>query len=166
MPVREHDESETPSGVILMTGDIPGAERSKRKFPLTQETLAILAVGVTLLTTALVTTARIESRIDQIRVEAREDRAEALALREAHRLEARAAREAHRLEAREALDRQREALDRQIEAQRAEGREYREAFARQIAALTRGQAHLNGLVEGLQAVEVRPESAVEPASGG
>ena len=45
------------------------------------------------------------------------------------------------------------------EALRAEAREDRLAFARQIAIITREQAHLNGLVEGMRDEDDHPGSA-------
>ena len=160
-----------------MADDASGSGNGKTPFPLSQETLAVLAVGATLLATMLVTTGRLEDRIDQYRVEAREER-------EALRAEGRDDREALRAEGRDdrkALVRQmeaqraeahadRKALVRQMEAQRAEAhaarealraeaREDRLAFARQIAIITREQAHLNGLVEGMRDEDDHPGSA-------
>ena len=142
-----------------MADDASGSGNGKTPFPLSQETLAVLAVGATLLATMLVTTGRLEDRIDQYRVEAREER-------EAFRAEGRDDREALRAEGRD----DRKALVRQMEAQRAEAhaarealraeaREDRLAFARQIAIITREQAHLNGLVEGMRDEDDHPGSA-------
>ena len=102
---------------MTMTDRTSTPGNARTLFPLSQETLAVLAVGATLLTTVLVTTGRLEDRIDRYRVEAREDR----------------------------------------EALRAEAREDRRAFARQIVDITREQAHLSGLVEGLTADHGHPE---------
>ena len=44
-------------------------------FKLSQETIAILTIGLTILGTVLYTTGRIEDRIDRIQSEARADRA-------------------------------------------------------------------------------------------
>ena len=138
-----------------MAGDASRPRNGKTPFPLSQETLAVLAVGATLLATMLVTTGRLEDRIDQYRVEAREGR-------EALRAEGREDREALRAEARD----DRMALARQIEALRAEARKDRRAFARQIAVITREQAHLNGLVEGLRDDEDRPKSTTGSSRDG
>ena len=149
-----------------MADDASGSGNRKTPFPLSQETLAVLAVGATLLATMLVTTGRLEDRIDQYRVEAHEER-------EALRAEGRDDRkalvrqmEAQRAEAhadRKALVRQMEAQRAEAhaarEAQRAEAREDRLAFARQIAIITREQAHLNGLVEGMRDEDDHPGSA-------
>ena len=51
MLTRDHGEGDPPSDIILMTGDTPRSGNGRRRLPLTQETLAILAVGVTLLIT-------------------------------------------------------------------------------------------------------------------
>ena len=138
-----------------MADDASGSGNRKTPFPLSQETLAVLAVGATLLATMLVTTGRLEDRIDQYRVEAHEER------------------EALRAEGRD----DRKALVRQMEAQRAEAhaarealrveaREDRLAFARQIAIITREQAHLNGLVEGMRDEDDHPGSATDSPRDG
>ena len=190
-----HFRSAATGRVATMTDQTPGSRNDKTPFPLSQETLAVLAVGATLLATMLVTTGRLEDRIDQYRVEAHEERealrAEGRDDRKALRAEGRDDRkalvrqmEARRAEAhadREALVRQmeaqraeahagRKALVRQMEAQRAEAHADREAlraearedrltFARQIAIITREQAHLNGLVEGMRDEDDHPGSA-------
>ena len=192
-----------------MADDASGSGNRKTPFPLSQETLAVLAVGATLLATMLVTTGRLEDRIDQYRVEAheerealraegRDDRKALVRQMEAQRAEAHADREAlvrqmeaQRAEAhagRKALVRQmeaqraeahadRKALVRQMEAQRAEAHADREAlraearedrltFARQIAIITREQAHLNGLVEGMRDEDDHPGSATDSPRDG
>ena len=90
---------------------------------LKQETIAIVAVGLTILGTILLTTSRLEARID--RVQANIDRGLAEV-----RAEARADREAS-------------ARDREASARA------REAFSREILRLTAGQSRLAGIVEGL-----------------
>ncbi len=104
--------------------------QSATKVGLKQETIALVAVGLTLLGTILLTTSRLEARID--RVQASIDRGLAKV-----RAEARADREASARD-REASSRDREA------AARA-----REAFSREILRLTAGQSRLAGIVEGL-----------------
>ena len=47
---------------------------SAANFGLKQETIAIVAVGLTILGTMLVTTSRLEARIDRVVAEARADR--------------------------------------------------------------------------------------------
>ena len=114
-------------------------DATKTRIRISQETIAIVTVGLALAalvvtSTGLVVTStgRVSDRLDhnvaELRAEARADRAEARAQREAIRAEAQAQREAIR----------------------AEARADREAFARQIAKLTAGQAHLVGLVESLR----------------
>ena len=97
--------------------------QSATKVGLKQETIALVAVGLTLLGTILLTTSRLEARID--RVQASIDRGLAEV-----RAEARADREAS------ARDREASARD-------------REAFSREILRLTAGQSRLAGIVEGL-----------------
>ena len=96
--------------------------QSATKGGLKQETIAIVAVGLTILGTILLTTSRLEARIDRIqanidRVQTNIDRVQAET-----RAEARADREAS-------------ARD-------------REAFSREILRLTAGQSRLAGIVEG------------------
>ena len=97
--------------------------QSATKVGLKQETIALVAVGLTLLGTILLTTSRLEARID--RVQASIDRGLAKV-----RAEARADREAS------AREREASARD-------------REAFSREILRLTAGQSRLAGIVEGL-----------------
>ena len=119
------------------------------KVGLKQETIAIVAVGVTMLGTMLFTTSRLEARIDRVQAETR---AEARADREAFkaridrvqaeiRAEARADREAFKVR-----------IDRVQAEIRAEGRTDREVFSREILRLTAGQSRIAGIVEG-----ARPE---------
>ena len=96
--------------------------QSATKVGLKQETIAIVAVGLTILGTILLTTSRLEARIDRVqanidRVQTNIDRVQAET-----RAEARADREAS-------------ARD-------------REAFSREILRLTAGQSRLAGIVEG------------------
>ncbi len=96
-------------------------DATKTHIRISQETIAIVTVGLALAALVVTSTGRVSDRLDhdvaELRAEARADRAEARAQREAIRAEARAERE---------------------------------AFARQIAKLTAGQAHLVGLVESLR----------------
>ena len=89
---------------------------------LKQETIAIVGVGLTLLGTILLTTSRLEARIDRVQANIGRGLAEV-------RAEARADREAS------ARDREAFARD-------------REAFSREILRLTAGQSRLAGIVEG------------------
>ena len=107
-----------------MTGD------AAVKVGLKQETIAIIAVGVTMLGTMLFTTSRLEARID--RVEANIDRVQAETRAEAH-----AEREAFETR-----------LDRLQAEIRAEARADREVFSREILRLTAGQSRIAGIVEG------------------
>ena len=99
------------------------SQSAAKMMGLKQETIAIVAVGLTILGTILLTTSRLEARIDRVQanidhVQANIDRGLAEA-----RAEARADREAS-------------ARD-------------REAFSREILRLTAGQSRLAGIVEGL-----------------
>ena len=98
-------------------------------FKLSQETIAIVTVGLTLLGSSLYATARIEDRIrDEVRVvrdEILSVRAESSADRRTLREEAHADREAIREEARAG----------------------REAFERHIIRLTQEQGRIAGIVE-------------------
>lgn len=96
------------------------------KVGLKQETIAIAAVGLTLLGTILVTTSRLEARLGA-RIERVETRMEHVQAE--IRAEARADREALR-----------EALARD-----------REVFSREILRLTAGQSRLAGIAEGPRA---------------
>ena len=94
-------------------------------FKLSQETIAIVTVGLAL--AGLDVHGRIEARADREAI-----RAEARAEREAIRADGRA----DRAEAQAARD-----------AIRAEARADREAFERHITRLTQGQSRLTGIVE-------------------
>ena len=103
---------------------------------LSQETKAILAGATSiivlllgLLVTSVLTTARIEARIDQVQAEARSDR-------EAWQAEGRSDRAAWQAEMR---------------AARAEVRADREDFQRQILRLTEAQVRTAAVVEQMQA---------------
>ena len=120
-------------------------------FKLSQETIAIVTVGLTLLGSSLYATARIEDRIrdevQALRVEIQSVRVEGSADRRTIREEARADREAIRAEGhadREAIRAEGRA-DR--EAIRAEARADREAFEKHIIRLTQEQGRIAGVVE-------------------
>ena len=124
-----------------------------------QETIAIVAVGLTILGTMLFTTTRLEARIDRVQVEARADW-EALSrkidrVQTDIRAEARADREAftQRMDLMQAEFRAEAQADREAFAEesarfRAEAQAYREAFSREILRLTADHARLAGIVEG------------------
>ena len=105
-------------------------------FRLSQETIAIVTIGLTILGTILYTTARIEDRIDRIQSEARADRA-------ALRAEARADRSDVRAEARA----DREAFQAEVRRLDDQARADREAFEKHITRLTQEQSRLTGMVE-------------------
>ena len=96
--------------------------QSAAKVGLKQETIAIVAVGLTLLGTILVTTSRLETRLE---------------VRIGH-VETRIGHVETRIEG--------------IQAEiRAEARADREAFSREILRLTSEQSRLAGIVEGARA---------------
>jgi len=115
------------------------------KVGLKRETIAIVAVGVTMLGTMLFTTSRLEARIDRVQAETR---AEARADREA--FEARIARVQAEIRAEARTDREAfEARIDKVQAEiRGEARADREVFSREILRLTAGQSQLASLVEG------------------
>lgn len=104
------------------------------KVGLKQETLAIVAVGLTILGTVLLTTSRLEARIDRIQAETRTDI-------ERIQAETRTYIERVQVETRAYIERV------QVEI-RAEARADREVFSREILRLTSEQSHLTGIVEG------------------
>ena len=102
-----------------------------------QETIAIVAVGLTILGTMLFTTTRLEARIDRVQVEARADR-EALS-RKIDRVQAEIRAEARA---------DREAFSQKFDRVQAQAQADREAFTREILRLTSDHARLAGIVEG------------------
>ena len=94
-------------------------------FKLTQETVAIVTVGLTLAALVLTLAGFVISSTNDIRAEARADRAAWQAEAQSLRAEARADRE----------------------ALHAEARADREAFEKHITRLTREQGRLTGIVE-------------------
>ena len=133
----------------------PRPDRGLRPmFKLSQETIAVVTVGLAL--AGLVVTGdngirseiravRTEARADReaLRAEARADRAEARADREVLRAEARTDREALRAEA--LADR--EAFQAEIRRLDEQARSDREAFEKHITRLTQEQSRLTGIVE-------------------
>ena len=109
---------------------------------LSQETIAIVTVGLSLAALILALIGFVISSTNDLRAEARADRAESRAAREAIRTESRAAREAIRAEARA----DREAFEKQITR-------YREAFEKHITRLTQEQSRLTGIVEQMRTAE-------------
>ena len=89
-------------------------DATRTRIRVSQETVAVVTVGLALAALVMTSTGRVSDRLDhnvaELRAEARADR----------------------------------------DAIRAEARADREAFARQIAKLAAGQAHLVGLVESLR----------------
>ena len=124
-------------------------------FKLTQETIAIVTVGLALAGLILTTT-------NGIRDEARAEREAFRSEMQALRTEARADREALRTEARS--DRAEARADREAlraeahaerEALRAEARADREAFEKHITRLTQEQSRLTGMVEQMRTASAR-----------
>ena len=105
-------------------------------FKLSQETIAIVTVGLALAGLILATTSGIR---DEARADRDAFRSEVRALR----AEARADRDALRAEAR--ADRAEARADR--EALRIEARADRDAFEKHVTRLTQGQSRLTGMVE-------------------
>ena len=93
---------------------------------LKQETIAIVAVGLTILGTILFTTSRLEARIDRVQAETRAD--------------------IGRVQTETRAD-----IDRVQAETRAEARADRETFSREILRLTAEQSRLAGIVEGARA---------------
>ena len=117
------------------------------KVGLKQETIAIVAVGVTMLGTMLFTTSRLEARIDRVQAETR---AEARADREAFKARIDRVQAVIRAEARTDREAFKARIDRVQAEIRAEAHADREVFSREILRLTAGQSRLAGLVEGVR----------------
>ncbi len=110
---------------------------------LSQETIAILAVGVAVVAVVLTTAGDMRAIQAESRAEREAIREEACAERETIRKESRAERETIREEARAAR-----------KADREEARANRERFERELLRITERYGLMNGLVEGLlRAVE-------------
>ena len=129
------------------------------KAGLKQETIAIAAVGLTMLGTMLFTTTRLEARIERIQAETREEaRADREAISERFdrlHAEARTEREAFfqrmdriQAETRAEAQSDREAFFQEIGRIRTEAQSDREAFSQEILRLTANHARLAGVVEG------------------
>ena len=116
-------------------------------FRLSQETIAIVTIGLTILGTILYTTARIEDRIDRIQSEARADREALRAEARADRAEVRAEARADRAEVRAEARADREAFQAEVRRLDDQARADREAFEKHITRLTQEQSRLTGMVE-------------------
>ena len=101
-------------------------------FKLTQESVAVVTVGLTLAALILTLAGFVIGSTNDIRAEARADRAAWQAEAQSLRAEARADREAWQAE---------------VQSLRAEARADREAFEKHITRLTREQGQLTGIVE-------------------
>ena len=114
---------------------------------LSQETIAILAVGVAVVAVVLTTAGDLRDDMRAIQAESRAER-------EAIREEARAERETIRKESRAERETIREESRAAREADREEARANRERFERELLRITERYGLMNGLVEGLlRAVE-------------
>ena len=123
-------------------------------FKLTQEIIATGTVGLTLATLVLTLTGFVISSTNDIRAEARADRAAWQAEAQSLRDEARADREAAQAEAQSLRDEarvDREAAQAEAQSLRDEARADREAFEKHIIRLTRQQSQLTGIVEQMRA---------------
>ena len=109
---------------------------------LSQETIALIGVGIALGALVLTTTSRLHGDIQAIRAEARTDREAS-----ERRLEAFERRTAAD---REASERRLEAFERRTAADRETSERRMIDFERQIIRLTEQQGTLGGLVEGLR----------------
>ena len=135
-------------------------------FKLSQETIAIVTVGLALAGLILTTTSGIrdEARADReafrsemqaMRAEARADREALRSEMQALRDEARADREAIRAEAHAAREAMRAEAHAAREALHAEARADREAFEKHITRLTQEQSRLTGMVEQMRTASAR-----------
>lgn len=109
---------------------------------LSQETIALIGVGIALGALVLTTTSRLHGDIQAIRAEARADREAS-----ERRLEA---FERRTTADREAFERRLEAFERRTAADRETSERRMIDFERQIIRLTEQQGTLGGLVEGLR----------------
>ena len=125
---------------------------------LSQETIAIIGVGVAL---AAVVIASVAGLRDDLRVV----QAEARAGQEAIRAESQEAREAIREESREAREAVRKESQESVAAIRAESRADREAFAKALLRLTEQYGVLHGLVQGLLRAQGMETGESAPAEG-
>ena len=104
------------------TGEHAMTSQTLARNGLKQETIAIAAVGLTILGTMLYTTNRLEARIDRVQIETRAD-----------------------------IDRVQANIERVQAEIRAEARADREVFTREILRLTAEQSRLAGIVDGPRA---------------
>ena len=122
---------------------------------LSQETLAIIGVGIALAALILTSSAGVRGEIqavrDELRAEIRDVRAEARTDRDALRAEARTDRDALRAEARTDRDALRAEAHTDRGALRAEARADRESFQSHILRLTEQHGVLSARVDGLRA---------------
>ncbi len=116
---------------------------------LSQETLAILGVGVALAALMLTSISGLRTEIQAVRTEARADREAVRAEIQTVRAEARADREAMRTEARADREAIRAEAHADREALRAEARADREAFQSHILRLAEQQGVLSARLDGL-----------------
>ena len=135
-------------------------QETRPRIQLSQETKAILAAATSiivlplgLLITSLLTSARIEARIDQMQAEARSDRAAWQAEARAVRAEAKADQAAWQAEARAVraeVKADQAAWQAEIRTLRAEAKADRQDFQRQILRLTEAQVRTAAVVEQMQ----------------
>ena len=119
------------------TGEHAMTSQTLARTELKQETIAIVAVGLTILGTMLYTTNRLEARIDRVQIETRADidRVQTETRADIDRIQA---------EIRTNIER--------VQAEiRAEARADREVFTREILRLTAEQSRLAGIVDGPRA---------------
>ena len=125
---------------------------------LSQETIAVIGVGVALGALILTTTGGLREEIQAVRAEAHADR-------EASERRAAADREAseRRLAAdREASERRLEAFERRLAADREASERRLADFEKQIIRLTEQQGTLGGLVEGLRHRQLTATGSNDP----
>ena len=122
-------------------------------FKLSQETIAIVTVGLALAGLEITSDIRTRAETQAVRAEIQTVRTEGHADREAIRAEARADREAIRAEARADREAIRTEGRADREALRAEARADREAFEKHITRLTREQSRLAGIVEQMRTAD-------------
>ena len=132
---------------------------------LSQETLAILGVGIALAALILTSIASVRGEIqtvrDELRTEIRTVRTEARADREAMRAEARADREAMRAEARADREAMRAEARADREALREEMRAEHETFRNLILRLTEQQGILRARLDGFSDPPATSRQAAE-----
>ena len=130
------------------TGEHAMTSQTLARTELKQETIAIVAVGLTILGTMLYTTNRLEARIDRVQIETRADI-------DRVQTETRADIDRVQTETRADIDRIQAEIRTNIERVqaeiRAEARADREVFTREILRLTAEQSRLAGIVDGPRA---------------